>query len=101
MTDNKYTLITEFTTPVIETKDGEKNRGEGLITQGRPYPTFFTSDGEPGWREPRPYDSQKIFLVLYWVDEENRITQERQVMELTDLDDDPKVRWPLRIELQY
>jgi hypothetical protein len=91
-----YTLIDEFTTPTIQTGNGEQNRWEGYITQGLPYPDFENDRGEVGWRNKLTHDPHKIYLKLYWVDEENSITQEEQVFELTGLGKGQTI-WPLAI----
>tara|TARA_R100001530_G_C4180638_1_gene119314 strand:+ start:138 stop:449 length:312 start_codon:yes stop_codon:yes gene_type:complete len=92
-----YTLIKEFTTPILETGNKEKNRFEGFITQGRPYPDFTDDKGDERWYNKLSYDPHKIYLALYWVDEENSITQEHQVMELTGLNDISETNffWPV------
>jgi len=94
---DQYTLVKEFTTPVMNTGDGAKNRWEGFITQGLPYPDFISDDGEEGWFHKLTYDQHKIYLTLYWVDEENSITNEKQVTELTGLN---SVTWPLVVNHQ-
>jgi len=106
--ESLFTFIMQFTTPILNAKNGEKNRWEGYITQGRPYPDFIDPDGQEGWWAVEPYDSEKIYLTLYWVDEENSITQEHQVIELTGFDGTadeatlPKLpTWPLVLLKNY
>ena len=96
----EYILIEEFTTPVIDSGNGEKNRWEGYITQGLPYPDFINDEGKEGWFYKPAYDLQKTYLTLVWVDEENGITNENRVMELTGLGgDSPETRsWPLMLK---
>jgi len=99
MTD-QYKLIQEFTTPIMDTGNGEYNRWEGYITQGLPHPDFIDNDGNEGWHNKLVHDSHKIYLTLYWVDEYNGITNEKQVTELTGLAgfaDLNNVTWPLVI----
>ena len=98
MTD-LYTLISQFSTSIVETEDGVKNRWEGFITQGRPYPDYTDPEGQEGGWAVEPYDSQKIYLTLNWVKEGEVMELETQVMELTGFDD--IATWPLMLQKNY
>ena len=67
MTEHKeWVLIEEFTTPVIDSGNGEKNRWEGYITQGLPYPNFVNDEGEEGWFHKPVCDFHKTSETRSW-----------------------------------